>query len=173
MNLYQYLSPRSNHPPGMIKGIIYSLMKTYKNQNTYTKDYLDIVLKLFNRHAARGWNRTVLKRMILESNSKLERTLLLPRCLTPYTTSPALQNTSSSPNRLFIHMEYSKNDIPKKAVRSIVEATLQETIDELGISQITVAYSRPKNIKDLLSKAKLHQAKGKEVSTYYGGQPTS
>ena len=45
MNLYQYLSPRSNHPPGMIKGIIYSLMKTYKNQNTYTKDYLDVVLK--------------------------------------------------------------------------------------------------------------------------------
>ena len=46
MNLYQYLSPRSNHPPGMIKGIIYSLLKTYKNQNTHTEDYLDIVIKL-------------------------------------------------------------------------------------------------------------------------------
>ena len=31
MNLYQYLSPMSNHPPGMMKGIIYSLLKTYKN----------------------------------------------------------------------------------------------------------------------------------------------
>ena len=37
-----------------------------------------------------------------------------------------------NPNRVFIHMEYSKNDISKKAVRSIVEATLQETIDELS-----------------------------------------
>ena len=27
--------------------------------------------------------------------------------------------------------------------------------------------------KDLLSKAKLHQAKGKEVSIYYGGRPTT
>ena len=70
-------------------------------------------------------------------------------------------------------MEYSKNDIPKKAVKSIVEATLQDTIDELGISQNTVAYSRLQNIKDLLSKAKLHQAKGKEVSIHYEGQPTT
>ena len=114
MNLYQYLSPRSNHPPGMIKGIIYSLLKTYKNQNTYTEDYLDVVIKLFDRHAARGWNRTVLKRMILESNSKLERKLLLPCCLTPRATSSPPQNILSSQNRLFIHMEYSKNDIPKK-----------------------------------------------------------
>ena len=36
----------------------------------HTEDYLDVVIKLFNRHAARGWNRTVLKRMILESREK-------------------------------------------------------------------------------------------------------
>ena len=72
-------------------------------------------------------------------------------------------------NRLFIHTEYSKKDMPKKAVRSIVNATLSNTLAELGISQTTAAYSRPKNIKDLLSKAKLHQAEGKEVSVYYSG----
>ena len=66
-------------------------------------------------------------------------------------------------------MEYSKKDMPKKAVRSIVNATLSNTLAELGISQTTAAYSRPKNIKDLLSKAKLHQAEGKEVSVYYSG----
>ena len=71
------------------------------------------------------------------------------------------ENILGNPNRLFIHVEYSKNDMPKKAVRSIVEATLKDTIDELSVSQITVAYSRPKKIKDLLSKAKIHQGKGK------------
>ena len=50
-----------------------------------------------------------------------------------------------------------------------MEATLKDMIDELGVSQITVAYSRPKNVKDLVSKAELHQAKGKEISIYYGG----
>ena len=73
-----------------------------------------------------------------------------------------------------LYTEYSRNDIPKKAVRSIVNTTLSNTLAELNISQTTVAYSRPKNIKDLLSKAKLHQAKGKEVSIYYtGGQPNN
>ena len=72
------LSPRANQPPGMIKGTVYSLLKTYKNKNIYTEDYLDVVIKLFNHHAVRGWNRTALKHMILESNSKLEKQLLLP-----------------------------------------------------------------------------------------------
>ena len=169
MNLYQYLSPMSNHPPSMIKGIIYSLLKTYKLQNTYLEDYIEVATKLFTRHAARGWNKTLLKRIILESNSKLERLALLPRATLP---TPPADNPINSPNRLFIHMEYSKNDMPKKAVRSIVDATLSHTLKELNVTQTTVAYSRPKNLKDLLSKAKLHQEKGKEVSTYYTGGAT-
>ena len=61
----------------------------------------------------------------------------------------------------------------KKVVRSIVNATLPNTLAELGISQTTVAYSRPKIIKDLLSNAKLHQVEGMEVSVYYsGGAPS-
>ena len=32
------------------------------------------------------------------------------------------------------------------------------------------AYSRPKNIKDSMTKAKLHQAPGREASKYYSGE---
>ena len=111
MNLYQYLSPMSNHPPGMITGIIYSLLKTYKNQSTHLEDYLGVVVKLFNRRAARDWSKTVLKRMILESNSNLERESLQSNFSAVSTNLP--EDVSSSPNRLFIYMEYSKNDMPK------------------------------------------------------------
>ena len=110
MNLYQYLRPMSNHPPGMIKGILCSLLKTYKNQNTYLEDYLNVVVKLFNRHASGGWNNTVLKRIILESNSKLEKQSLQPNLSAMFAYLP--EDVPSSPNRLFIHMEYSKNDTP-------------------------------------------------------------
>jgi len=57
----------------------------------------------------------------------------------------------------------------KKALRPIVNATLLNTLAELNISQTTVAYFRPKKIKDVLSKAKLHQAEGNEVNVYYSG----
>ena len=46
-------------------------------------------------------------------------------------------------------------------------ATLAETFDKLKISQAAMTYSRPKILKHLISKAKLYQAKGKDVSIYY------
>ena len=49
VNLCQYISPISNHSPKMMKGIIISLLKNYKNQNTFEKHYLDMALKLFTR----------------------------------------------------------------------------------------------------------------------------
>ena len=171
MNLYQYLSPMSNHPPGMMKGIIYSLLKTYKNQNTYLEDYLDVVIKLFHRHAARGWNKAVLKHMILEQNDKLERQTLLPAYTTTLPSNSDLETILERPKQAVHSHGIQQKCHVKKAVRSIVETTLSNTLEDLQISQTTVAYSRPKNVKDLLSKAKLHQAKGKEVSVYYSGGP--
>ncbi|KAL7548762.1 hypothetical protein ACHAWF_012019 [Thalassiosira exigua] len=47
MNLYQYIPPTSAHPPSMMKGLIYSLMRTYRAQNTKREDYLDMAEKLF------------------------------------------------------------------------------------------------------------------------------
>ena len=38
------------------------------------------------------------------------------------------------------------------------------------VDKMIIAYSRPPNIKDVLTKAKLHQAPGKEASKYYSGR---
>lgn len=147
MNLYQYIRPLSNRPPGMIKGIIYSLLNTCKKQNTYLENHLDVVVKLFGRHAAWGWDKSVRKRMILEASSKLEQKSLLPNYSADLPANSTTENFLNSPNRLFICMEYSKNDMPKEAVRSIVDATFTETLDELNIIQTTVACFRPKKWK--------------------------
>ncbi|KAL7527930.1 hypothetical protein ACHAWF_002366 [Thalassiosira exigua] len=74
INLYQYISPTSAHPPGMTKGIIFSLMKNYKRQNTRQCDYVKTAIKLFRRHVARGWEPLTKKRFILEANRKLRTT---------------------------------------------------------------------------------------------------
>ncbi|KAL7526350.1 hypothetical protein ACHAWF_001736 [Thalassiosira exigua] len=68
INLYQYIPPTSAHPPGMMKGIIFSLMKNYKRQNTRQRDYEKMALKLFRCHVARGWDPSTMKWFILKAN---------------------------------------------------------------------------------------------------------
>merc|ERR1711983_277890 len=48
LNLYQYIPPTSAHPPGMMRGIISILLKTYCRQNTFHKDYIEMAKRLFN-----------------------------------------------------------------------------------------------------------------------------
>jgi hypothetical protein len=64
-------------------------------------------------------------------------------------------------NRLFIHIEYHPEDIPRKRVQALYQL-------HLGEVQPTIAYSRPKNIGDLITKAKLHQAPGQTSSIILG-----
>ena len=57
-------------------------------------------------------------------------------------------------------------------VQSIYNATCKDQFEGLETMQMTIAYARPKNIKNLVTKAKLHQARVKEASNYYveGGE---
>ena len=69
-----------------------------------------------------------------------------------------------------MHIEFGRNDLPREAIRAIYNSTCQEMCEGIGIKDFTIAYSRPKNIKDLVTKAKLHMAPGKEASKYYTGE---
>ena len=170
MNLYHYICPSSNHPPEMIKGIIYSLLRTYKLQNTKEEDYLEVACLLYKRHAARGWGRQHLKRLILDADFKLrQQPPPLPPAITPAPPDPLLLQNQSA-DRVFMHIEYGRNDLPRKVVRAIFDLTCKKMCEKIGIRYFTIAYSRSKNIKDLVSKSKLHMAPGKEASKYYSGE---
>ena len=160
--------PSSAHPPWMMRGIIYSLMKNYRRQNTYTSDYHSMAIKLFDRHVARGWDRATMRSYILDADRKL-------RLSVPSTPIPTLNPTNDdNKERLFIHMEFHPNDIPRKYIRAIYDNTCKDVFESvLNIHQFTTAYSRPRNIRDLLTKAKLHQAPGKPISKYYTGELSS
>ena len=169
MNLYQYISPSSNHPPKMINGIIFSLLRTYMRQNTREADYQSVALKLFHRHAARGWNRVLLKDIILKADKKIRQQLKNPPPTPPEACSVSLSEDTNK-EQLFLHMEYGQNDIPRKAVREIYNSTCREVFEEMGIKKFIIAYSRSNNIKELMTRAKLHQAPGHEASKYYTGE---
>ena len=54
----------------MMKGIIYGLMRNYRRQNTKDADYNTMVIKLFHRHVARGWNKAVVRDYILTAQTR-------------------------------------------------------------------------------------------------------
>jgi hypothetical protein len=56
-------------------------------------------------------------------------------------------------------------------VRRIHQETCGDIMkDEIGIEQLTMAYSRPRTMGNIIPKAKLLEAEGKEVSRYISGQ---
>jgi hypothetical protein len=169
LNLYQYIPPSSAHPITMMRGIIYGLMRNYHRQNTKVKDYNKMAKKHFQRHVARGWDPTLIKEYILSADIKIQAN----NATTQHTIQPTTPPTEqlSNKQRLFIHWDYHPNDITRRHLRRIYNQHCDRVFKtQLGIEQTTIAYSRPKNIKDTITKAKLHQASGKEASKYYLGE---
>ncbi|KAL7537099.1 hypothetical protein ACHAWF_010405 [Thalassiosira exigua] len=147
-----------------MRGIIFLLMKNYNRQNSKQRDYEDMATKLFHRHVARGWAKPTMKQYIVDAHCKLSSHQASP--------APAsLPAPLSNKERLFLHLQFRYNDIPWKVIQVIYDDTCHEKFFWLlGIKQATVAYSRPKNIQESLTRAKLHQAPGKPASKYYSGE---
>ncbi|KAL3800087.1 hypothetical protein ACHAWO_012686 [Cyclotella atomus] len=102
------------------------------------------------------WDRTYIRNLILEACTSAKSKAHTP------TAQPTLnQGLQNDVNRLFIHIEYHPEDIPRKRVQALYQL-------HLGEVQPTIAYSRPKNIGDLITKAKLHQAPGQTSSIILG-----
>ena len=83
---------------------------------------------------------------------------------TELAAEPTGTTSNDGKDRLFLRMEYSKNDLPRKAIRLIYDATCEVNFESLGTTQMTTACSRAKNIRYLVTKAKLHQTPSKEAS---------
>ncbi|KAL7523138.1 hypothetical protein ACHAWF_000393, partial [Thalassiosira exigua] len=148
MNLYQYIPPTSVHPPSMMKGVIYSLMRTYRVQNTKHEDYLDMAEKLFQRHVSRGWNGQLMKSFILSADAQLQAHPPAPR---PAQAAPQPTNLEPPRDRIFLHREYHPADSPKHQLRSLYKKQFEEPFKYwLGINEMTIAYSRPKNVRELV-----------------------
>ncbi|KAL7529891.1 hypothetical protein ACHAWF_003149 [Thalassiosira exigua] len=79
-----------------------------------------------------GWDRATIKDHILFADNKLRHSPL----------SAATPEPISNKNRLFIHLEYHPNDIPRKKVCELYQLHCEQTFkNKLGVEQTTIAYS--------------------------------
>ena len=161
MNLYQYLPPHSCHPLSTLKGMIYSLMRTYFKHITYQQDYINTVILMFHHLLARGWDRYTLKDTILAADVKLQQ---LDLQVNPQ-ENQAITAPPPPGESLFFHLPYHPHDIPRRRLRQLYNYHCQEAFSTLlPINKFTIAYSRHKNLKEHLTQARLHQASNKEAS---------
>eukprot|EP00804_Cyclotella_cryptica_P019481 CCRYP_006649-RB/>CCRYP_006649-RB protein AED:0.21 eAED:0.04 QI:0/-1/0/1/-1/0/1/0/367 len=165
-NPYLYIPPHSAHTPGMIHGIIFSLLRTYYCQNSKYSDFVHFSSLLFKRHVMQGWDPAVLKDIFASAIKKLLKPNQVPH---PNTTGPA--SSQDHRGQLFYHMEFHPGDIPRQQVRQIYSRECETTFKaEIGIERFTLAYSRPKTIGNIVAKASLFQTKGREVSKFITGE---
>ena len=142
--------------------IVYGLLRNYYLQNSNESDYTQMAVLLLRRLVARGWDRTYIKSLILSADSRLRSAEAQPSTNTPN------RRPLTNKERLFLHCEYHPRGMPKSEIRQIYYSTCGELLESrLDIKQMTVAYSRPNNVRDVLVRAKLHQAPGHEASTYF------
>jgi len=163
MNLYLYLPSTSAHPNGCIKGTVYGLVRRYYHQNTYRKDYINFVGLLYHRLLQRGWDRGYIRGLVLEATNKVEGRGY------PNQHSPTPSLSKDDEDRLFIHLQYHPRDVSRSEIQQLYEEHCGPLFrQELGITKPTIAFSRPRNLGDWVTQAKLHQAPGKPASIIMG-----
>ena len=152
MNLLLYIPPASAHPPGVLKSTIYGNLRRYWLQNTNKADYHEAA-KSFARHLIdRGHDSNHIKTLFLEAAHKLDNPR--PRRITKPDTKI---------DQLFFHQQYHPQGLPKSLIRSAYKRFLGT---HSGFKRLTIAYSRPKNLRDALMPSRLHTEDGANVSSY-------
>jgi len=138
MNLYLYIPPLSAHPPSCFKGLITGELKRYWLQND-TSNFQNILVKFIERLHARGHSIENLMPLLYEAAAITDK-------------PPTLPAPKNSNENLYIHWRFHPKGLQRQHLRYIHESTLAPYLD---YDNMTVAISRPKNLRDLLTSAKL------------------
>eukprot|EP00584_Thalassiosira_punctigera_P014158 CAMPEP_0172561380 /NCGR_PEP_ID=MMETSP1067-20121228/92698_1 /TAXON_ID=265564 ORGANISM="Thalassiosira punctigera, Strain Tpunct2005C2" /NCGR_SAMPLE_ID=MMETSP1067 /ASSEMBLY_ACC=CAM_ASM_000444 /LENGTH=92 /DNA_ID=CAMNT_0013351409 /DNA_START=100 /DNA_END=375 /DNA_ORIENTATION=- len=86
--------------------------------------------------------------------------------LQPTTRPDTIPRVGLAERKLFLHLTYHPNDIPRPVVCRLYEKHCSRIQDILDLEPITITYSRPTNIRDRIAPTKLHEAPDRS-STFY------
>ena len=127
-------------------------------------------MEFYKRLKLRGWSRKQLEPMFITAHKKL---------ISPIREEVSEKEDFTNREQIILHLEYHPNDFPRRKLREIWSDTCEDLLSKstgdggLGIKNTIIAYSRPRNIREMTQKSKLHQHPGKEVSTFFKGSTFS
>ncbi len=154
MNLHLYIPPRSAHPPGVLKSLIYGNLQRFWKQNTRQEDYTANTASFFTHLLNRGYDTEMLTPIFEEAARKLD--------------SPTQHKTKqrASSNTTFLHWEYHPKGIPRQAIRAAFTTILSPALAQAGLqADPTIAYSVPRSLGNCITKTQLREPPGQRVST--------
>jgi hypothetical protein len=159
-NLFLYIPPASAHAPGVIKSTVFGNLQRFWNQNSNISDY-QTVTKEFAKHLElRGHE---IRKLFAEAAAMIDR---------KRTTSSIPQRRMTShadpSNTLFLHQEYHPRGISRRMIRRVYRETLEAVS---GFDRFVVAYSRPRNLRDVLMRSKLSEPAGHRASDIIANLP--
>jgi hypothetical protein len=167
-NLYLYLPAHTNHPTGIIRGLIFeSLIRIYR-LTSQPEMRIRHIKNLFHCLLARGHNKQNVIKIINEAKQRYDKT-----------SSWTSNKTSTDENRIYFHIPYHSMDPPSNTVQEIFRRELQfprgltplhnlknHKNAAIGITRLIVAYHRPPNSGNLLSPQLMKAEQRPAVSSY-------
>jgi len=168
-NLHLYIPPNSCHPPGLLPGIVHGGVHRFYTLCSDESDIRTKVQEFYTKLLRRGYQRQVLRPMIADAIAKAEAYINNP---------PSSSNKSNLRNQMILHLRYHPNNPKSSAIQrawysTIAEPSFSKPLAEIknckgiatGIDRMTIAYSRPNNLGNILSYRKLKPT-GPPVSSY-------
>ena len=156
VNTYLYRTPNSCEPPTHLKSFIYGAIHRFYWQNTFQKDFLQMIQLLLNRLEDRGHLHRALAPLFTEALEKVVNSKLPDPH--PGTNNKKQKLKATSNDSLFLHLPYHPNNPTKPELRHIIK-DFKNDLDKYGLplERIIIAYSKAPNIGDLCKK---HRLKG-------------
>ena len=145
LNLHLYVMNHSNHPNGCLKGLIQGMTFRYYKLNTKIEDFKEMLKKFFQRLVNRGYQKDIVKNLIIEATKKLE--------------IKKINSTSLQSNLLSTHIFKTTyfNKTNKYYLRQMIHKyiLIQKNIDGIEYKRLIIAFKRQKNIKEIMFPSKL------------------
>jgi hypothetical protein len=165
MNLFLYIPPISSHAPSVLQGLIIGQLRRFWLQNSRRSDYIHCTHAFYHHLLARGHDSITIHHLFLLAAERLDRY----STLTPATTLGPTTET-----QVFLHTEYHPRQIERLAIqqafREICARPFSVTTNEreipTGIGRLTIAYSRPPNLRNILCSTKMVQPENERVSDH-------
>ena len=167
MNLYLYIPPISAHPTSCFKGLIVGNFLRFRKQNN-DHDFCTLLGNFIQHLLARGHSLKAIKSHFLQAAATADKSKLQKiqrKQITSATAEASPINTDIANRSLYLHWRYHPTGIQRDKLREIYDATLKSCNPfQQGM---TIAMSRPKNLRDLLTRTTLNEPAGKRASDYY------